>query len=195
MIDENQYGTVHSRRGNNEHKMSRLLSTENRIEILEIYRNCDSAAKAARIFNERHLTRNSPLNRSSVIRIADKFRQTGSVFDTYKRGRKPILENAEAVDNILQRFEADPHLSIRQASVQLGHSKKTVNKVLKASSFHPYKFQNHQLLLEIDYPRRRNFCEWFTIESIVDPELGQKVLWTDECLFTLNGQPNKQTYR
>lgn len=175
--------------------MSRLLSTAERTEIVEIYNQSDSAAQAARTFSDRHLERAVPLSRSSVINIVEKFRRTGSVADNYKRGRKSILLNAEAVQNITQRFETDPHLSIRQASAQLHHSKNTIHKVLKAEEYHPYKYQKHQKLLPTDYASRLQFSDRFTEQLIGDVGFQGNVLYTDECIFTLNGAPNKQTYR
>jgi hypothetical protein len=34
------------------------------------------------------------------------------------------------------------------------------------------------------------FCEWFMIMHVADPELTEKILWTDEATFKTNGRVN-----
>lgn len=175
--------------------MSRLLQTAERMELLDILNVSKSAAEAARIFNVRHPERPHPVHRTTVIRLFDKLHHTGSVLDTYKRGRKSVLQDVNIVNNVLEIFEENPHTSLRRVSMQTGHSLKTIHKVLKGNDYHPYKAQKHQLILPHQFEDRLNFCNSFIEEGEQDRDFTQKILWTDECLFPLNGSPNRQNYR
>lgn len=175
--------------------MSRVLTTAERVELIDLLNLSESAAEATRIFNRRHPERAHPVNRSTAIKLSNKFHDTGSVQDIRGRGRKSVLQNINVVNNILDRFRGDSHNSIRKVSSELHHSTKTIRKVLKANHFKPYKFQKHQELLLIDYEARQNYCNNFIARSQQDPGFVRNILWTDECLFTLDGSPNKQTYR
>lgn len=175
--------------------MTRLLTTTERIELNDIFNAASSAAEAARIFNYRHPERTFPVHRSTAIRLANKLHERGSLLDINGRGRKSVLENVNVVNNILGRFRENQHTTIKKVSDELQHSTKTVVKVLKANGFRGYKFQKHQRLKLPDYNLRVNYCNNFIAQSEQDPHFYQNILWTDECLFTVDGCPNKQTYR
>jgi hypothetical protein len=42
-------------------------------------------------------------------------------------------------------------------------------------------------LTENDFDRRVEFSEWFLIRCEAEPDFPQRVLWTDEASFKLNG--------
>lgn len=175
--------------------MDRLLTTSERVELIDILNTSASASEAARIFNDRYQGRPRPVNRSTVTRLSKKFQETGSVLDTHKPGRKSVLQNVNVVNNILNSFREDCHFSIRKATRDLGHSPNTVVNVLKANKFKPYKFQKHQILHPVDYTQRLNYCNDFIAQSERDRTFSKKILFTDECLFPVNGSPNRQNYR
>lgn len=174
--------------------MSRFLTINERLEIIRLSRNA-SASETARVFNQLHPERVQQLNKSTVIRILAKLNETGSVCDKVRTGRRSILHNHQEVQNIVDLFIEDPHTSIRSAAGQTGHSTRTVHKVLKSRKFHPYKQQRHQRLLEIDYPRRLDFCRAFSERSLADRSFCRKILWTDESMVFVNGTANKQNFR
>lgn len=175
--------------------MSRILTTAERVELIDILNASASASDAARVFNGRHPERAHPVNRSTAIRLRDKLHNTGSLHDIRGRGRSSVLENVNVVNNILHQFRGNVHNSIRRVSRELHHSTSTIGKVLKAKHFWPYKFQKHQKLSIIDYDARLNYCNNFIAQSQQNPGFIRNILWTDECLFPLDGSPNKQTYR
>lgn len=175
--------------------MSRYLTTAERVELFDILNVSVSAAEATRIFNNRHPERANPVHRSTAIRLADKLHNTGSLHDIRGRGRRSVLENVDVCNNIVHQFRENTHNSIRKVSRELHYSTKTIGKVLKANGFWPYKFQKHQQLSLADYETRLVYCNNFIAQSQQEPGFEQNILWTDECLFTLDGCPNKQTYR
>lgn len=175
--------------------MPHFLSTAERVELVEILNSSASAAEAARIFNARHPERPHPVNRSTAIRLANKLHETGSLHDIQRPGRSSVLADVNQVDNILGRFRANKHETIRRAAYELNYSTKTVLKVLKTNRFRAYKFQKHQKLLPTDYEKRVNYCNAFIAQSQQDPDFTRNILWTDEKWYELNGSPNKQTFR
>lgn len=174
--------------------MARILSVQDRLEIISIFNNA-SASEAARIFNQRHPERVQPVNKSTVLRISAKLQETGSVCDKNRTGRRSILQNHEQVENVVRIFNDDPHTSVRGAAGQTGHSTTTIRKVLKSRGFRPYKQQRHQRLLEIDYGNRLTFCRAFMERSLADHLFCRKILYTDESWILLNGKNNKQNFR
>lgn len=175
--------------------MSRILDIALRIEIINIYNETGNFCETARIFNQRHPDRQRPLNHTTVKRLYNKIFETGSLVDTYRRGKRKLETNVNAVENILVEIENDCHSSIRQISRRLHHSPNVVHRILKNNGYRPYKFQKHQRLLPVSYQDRLNFCNDFMNRSLQYPQFTSKILWSDECLFTLNGSPNKQNYR
>lgn len=176
--------------------MSRILSVEQRLEIVNIYRETNSFVKTAEIFNERHPERQYKLGKSAVFKLHKRLFTTGNLIDNFRKGRKRLEEaNVESVTNIMREVEQNSHVSIREIARKLKHSPRNVIRILKANNYKPYKFQKHQRLSPVSYEARNSFCCKFIAQTTSDPRFLEKVLWTDECLFTLNGAPNKQTYR
>lgn len=62
------------------------LNIEERVEILDLYSR-NSARLAAALLNQRHPNRIRPLSHSTVIKIQNKFRATGSVANIMHVGR------------------------------------------------------------------------------------------------------------
>lgn len=98
---------------------------------------------------------------------------------------------------VMQQFLADPNLSTRVCALRLGLRKnenKIVHRVLKAHGFHPYRYRKVQALLRHDPGRRINFCEGMINRFQADPGLMDRILWSDECTFTVNGMFNNKNF-
>ncbi|CAH1986436.1 unnamed protein product [Acanthoscelides obtectus] len=104
--------------------------------------------KTAEIFNERH--ENSNVHRKYVLELVAKFRETGSVANKKRNIENPIRNEAIEVRTVC------------------GVSRRTVQRILKAHSFHPYKIHLLQELNEDDFDRRLQFCEEM---NVIDPAL------------------------
>lgn len=74
-------------------------------------------------------------------------------------------------------------------------SKSSVFKTLKEFKYKAYKFTNHQQLFPEDKEKRTEFCE--TMFNILNEreDILEKILFTDEASFTLNGKVNSQNFR
>lgn len=168
-----------------------VLTNEERIEILELFGG-NSARLTAQIFNERHPDRNQPLSHATVVKIYNKFRETGSVKDRARAGRPRNLQIAQEV---LDFVRANPRSSIRTMSRATNHGTKTVSNILHRNQFHAYKAQFHQRLYEGDDEPRLFFCNTLRGWLENNPWLGEFILWSDESLFRLNGAFNRQNNR
>lgn len=171
-----------------------LLSTAEKIEIVELFRNF-SAEETSRIFNNNHPDRQPPLHPQTVNKIWRKFLSRGSVERKKSNRNAPITNNPEFTERIIGLFEENPHLSIRGAARESRISRSSVHKILKKKSFFPYKPQIHQKLLGGDPRARVSFCRRYLHEVDEDDDFKRIVLWTDETLFKMNGCPNKQNSR
>lgn len=169
------------------------LSTELKIEIITLcLRGEYTQSEIVNIINEKY---GHPLLRQSTIsKLLKKFKETGSVQVKKKSGRPPISE--QATNQVMAQVRDNVHLSVRAISREIvGIGKSTVWKILKMNKFHPYKMKILCKLQAADYANRVEFCNRF-LEMVNNGEIApNRILWTDESLFSVNGLINKQNYR
>ena len=77
-------------------------------------------------------------NKSTISRLIDKFRDTGSVQDRKSPGRSSLL-TAEVFDDVFQRLTRSSRKSLRKLSSQVGLSPATVFRATKKLKFHAYR--------------------------------------------------------
>lgn len=103
----------------------------------------------------------------------------------------------ELVQLIMEQFIDNPNLSTRVCALRLLLDKDQnmiVWRVLKAHGFHPYRYRKVQALLAHDPFFRTNFCTFMMNRFHADPGMLDRILWTDECTFTVNGMFNNKNY-
>lgn len=130
-------------------------------------------------------------DRQTVRNMDRKFQTHGTVSDAPRSGRP---RDARTLDNqyaVAQSVVEDPRLSTRRASLQLGLSRRTYQRILKDLGIHVYRPQLVQELSEDDYDRRLEFAEWFNGCADEDPRFYRQFLWSDEATFKLNGIVNR----
>ena len=112
------------------------LTTEQRVEII-LLPGCDGATNrsVAEQFNRNHPHQN--VSHTSVGRLIKKFRETGSVVDKKRSGRPGLSSETRA--QVLEKIANSPKKSVRRAAGEIGIPRSTMQKVLKAEKFHPYK--------------------------------------------------------
>uniref|UniRef100_A0A669B5E7 DUF4817 domain-containing protein n=1 Tax=Oreochromis niloticus TaxID=8128 RepID=A0A669B5E7_ORENI len=173
--------------------MLKRLTREERIEIVLISGergNRDIAAD----FNARHPTR-PPISHATVSKLLAKFRETGSVLDLPKCGRKKTVSNEETSVAVLASFSKSPQRSTRRMSLESGISRTSLRRILATHKWHPYKLQLLQHLNEDDPDRRTEFAQKTKQKLEQDPQFTQKILFSDEANFYVNGEVNKQNHR
>lgn len=106
------------------------LSLEESVNVIQIYFECFQFAKrAARVYAQRY-PQNRRLSSGVFLRLANRFKRTGSVFrPTYpRRGGTRTEEN---VINVLAYVQFNPQLSIRKISRDLNIPRSVVHRILK----------------------------------------------------------------
>ncbi|KAG2458030.1 S12A7 protein, partial [Polypterus senegalus] len=144
-------------------------------------------------FNARHPTR-APVSHATVSKLLAKFRETGSVLDLPKCGRMKTVTNEETSVAVLASFSKSPQRSTRRMSLESGISRTSLRRILATHKWHPYKLELLQHLNEDDPDRRTEFAEWAKQKLEHDPQFTQKILFSDEANFYVNGEVNKQNH-
>ncbi|KAG2469999.1 GPTC1 protein, partial [Polypterus senegalus] len=145
-------------------------------------------------FNARHPTR-PPISHATVSKLLAKFRETGSVLDLPICGRMKTVTNEETSVAVLASFSKSPQRSTRRMSLESGISRTSLRWILATHKWHPYKLQLLQHLNEDDPDRHTEFAEWAKQKLEQDPQFTQKILFSDEANFYVNGEVNKQNHR
>ena len=104
----------------------------------------------------------TPTGKLIIAALVDfnKFKETGSVLDQTKSGRKKVPD--EVKERVLAKVAVSPQKSVRRISMEMDVPRPTVHDILKAEKVHPYKMQILNRLTEDDPDRRMQMCEWFS---------------------------------
>ncbi len=132
-----------------------------------------------------------PPVRSTINRLMNKFEETGSVLNIDPPGRPESVIDQITKDKVSSILKRDPHVSIRHMSSELNISTTSIYRVYKLLGFKPYIPKLIHELNEDDFDRRIEFCEIFL--SLVEnkPDLVNRIIWSDEATFNLNGHVNR----
>ncbi|KAG2456425.1 TT30A protein, partial [Polypterus senegalus] len=79
-------------------------------------------------------------------------------------------------------------------SLESGISRTSLRRILATHKWYPYKLQLLPHLNEDDPDRRTEFAEWAKQKLEQDPQFTQKILFSDEANFYVNGEVNKQNH-
>ncbi|KAJ8909340.1 hypothetical protein NQ315_003285 [Exocentrus adspersus] len=170
--------------------------TENlKIEILMMIGFGDrmrTQTEVAALFQRNHPDL-PPLNRSTVSKIEAYYKTHGHVRNIPRQRPQKVTEDTKL--NILLRYEESPITPARQIAREYNLCKKTILKILKSAGKRPFKMTPVQELLDDDSDRRVEFCESM-MNFINDGQiLPDWILFSDEAIFTLHGEVNRQNCR
>jgi hypothetical protein len=79
--------------------------------------------------------------------------------------------------------------------LELGIPLETFRRILKAEKFRPYKLQILHNLTEDGPDRRLEMCEWLSNGLHEYDSFTDRVFYSDEALFYVNGEVNRQNVR
>lgn len=96
---------------------------------------------------------------------------------------------------VLEAYRRSPEKSLRQGEKELGLSKDSIARILHDKNMKPYKIQILQALNEEDVDRRLEFAEQQLAVMAEDDTYLDRVIFSDEAIFTLHGGVNKQNVR
>ena len=144
------------------------LTTEQRVEIILLSgRDGATNRSVAEQFNRNHPHEN--VSHTSVDRLINKFRETGSILDKKQSGRPGL--SAETRAQVLEKITSSPRKAVQRAAGETGVPSSTMQKVLKAEKFRPYKLQILHKLYEDECDRRLEMAVWFQVQLEEDPDL------------------------
>ena len=167
-----------------------------RLEIIKIYyKNNESVRETFRALREIYGRHNRPTE-LAIRNLIKKFESTGSVCDVKHPTRQKRKRTQENIDAVNESVSEEPELSITRRSQRLGLSYGTTWNILhKDLSFKAYKIQLTQEIKPNDHLLRRNFADWALEKLETDPFFYEKIIFSDEAHFCLNGLVNKQNCR
>lgn len=173
-----------------------LLSCEEKIEIVLIVgENYKTHREAASIFNDRHPNKN--INHSTVTKIINKFKTSGSINNNFNRKRGKLVANENTQLEVMLSVVEHPKVSLRKRKslIQQNVSKDTVGRILKRNKYRPFKPKIVHTLKERDYDRRFDFCSLIQGELEDDPFFPRRIIFSDEATFSSNGTVSSQHCR
>lgn len=175
-----------------------FLTESERINIL-IYRGYGDRIRSYRevceLFNA--LNPDKQIKKSTVCRTIKRYQQTGNVKTLPKTGRPKTVATDDNKLNVLLSLEDNPKMSLAERKQFLPEdiSKSSLHRILKQEKIKPYKLMYTQELLEDDPDRRCEFSEMMINKINNDPDFKNKILFSDESTFCLNGEVNRHNCR
>lgn len=170
--------------------MAFRLNKQQRIAAIKFYYQAGSnATEASRLLSaEYHIPQVQGRN---IKVLVDKFENTGSVNDAPRSGRPNTATCDEKGDALLASITRSPQKSVRRLSLELEISRQSVHNLLKKKKLFPYVPRLFHALHDGDADRRLQFAELFLEMLRNDRTVQDKVWWSDEACFKLNGHINR----
>lgn len=171
-----------------------MLSKAAKIDVIKLHHESKSYSRIQQCIQEKY---GQITSRMGISKIVIKFENHGSIEDRRKinKGSLKEVRRHKNFENIQRFLEANPRSSTRTIAQNLGISQYAVWKNLKKMHYKPFKIRRHQELLERDFERRRNFCFDMMETLNENRNMLNNIVFTDECTFTLNNEPNVQNTR
>lgn len=164
-------------------------SVQERQDMYNIYiKNNKNSYAALRGYSQMYPERNQP-SYNTFVRIYKNISTEGRLSKLRKKYGPRDTDNDV---NVLAQIELNKEGSSRLFSRECGISKSGVCKIIKKYKYHDYKYLPVQKLYVGDSERRLLFSEWITAQSNNDRSFADKILWTDESLFTNTGMFNRR---
>ena len=140
--------------------MTARLSKNEKVRLIFMYGVSGATNHSvAEAFNRQNLNR-PPIHQGTVGRLVNRFRETGSVADRPRGGRRRSVTSEESSAVVLEHLRNSPKASTRKLSQQVMFSQRSVLRILHKNHCHPYKMHLAQGLHGDDTDRRQEFCEW-----------------------------------
>jgi transposase len=169
--------------------MSEQLSTEQRIAAVKLYYETKNSAEVQRRWSR--LSDSSPPTRRSILKVVQKFEATGSVLHAKGAGPPRTATTAEKQEELLASLKRSPQKSSHRLSAELGVSDRSIRRILEELKYHPFRPHLIHGLHEEDFDKRMEFSEIFLGMVENDESILDRVYWSDEAIFKLNGHINR----
>lgn len=160
-------------------------TNEDKLNMILIYGECrKNASEAERLYEIRFPDRPLP-DRKTFVSLCSNLKDYGS-FKKPKTTRRKRIATDENIALVLQ-VENNPNVSVRQLTEETNIARSTCHRILKINKFFPYKVHLVHHLIPGDNERRLDFLSQFSIILEENPNLLDKIMWSDESRFHNNG--------
>jgi hypothetical protein len=157
---------------------------EHLADIHYVYGFCDgNSLQAVAEYRRRYPDRRIP-HHSTFTEIHRQFREKG--LGKINRERAINLD-IQTENRIMNLITEDPTLSSKAVARMVNVNYRLVLKLWKRYGLHPFHYRKVQGLINNDGLARVAFCQRMTQKLVEDPGFLNKILWTDESLFTREG--------
>lgn len=172
------------------------FTTADRVHFVKTVIKCDGSLAAALRKIRAECGRSAAPSRQALQQLIKKFEETGSVGDRARPPRPFSVRTAETIAAVQHSVAVSPTTSSRRRSLELGVARTTLRRILRQDCvMWPYKVQLTQELKDTDHTARRAFAKCMIDEINRDPQFFNKIIFSDEAHFHLNGYVNKQNCR
>lgn len=170
--------------------MAIRLNLQQRIAAIRLYySNNGNSTEASRQLTEEFDIQ--LVQGRNIKAIVTKFNTTGSVKDAPRSGR-PLSATTDAKgDELLQSLERSPQKSTRRLSSELEICQRSVVNLMKKKGLKPYRPHLLHALHDGDEDRRLEYAENFLDMVRQDETILDRIYWSDEATFKLNGHINR----
>jgi len=169
--------------------MTNRLTLQEKIAVIKCYYKVQNAEEVRRTWSQ-FSTEAAPSG-STIMRLVKKFESTGSVQAEKPPGRPRHARTAKLSESIMTSIKNSPLKSSKRLSNELGVSKSTIIRTLHDINYRPYRPRLIHGLLEVDPFLRIQFCENIINMVQNDDSFLDRIIWSDEAMFKLNGHVNR----
>lgn len=140
--------------------MTRKFTTEDHKNMyLILTRNHGNVSRTVTLFAREFPNRPRP-SRQTIIRVKNRFDETGNVAEKKRSGRRRTATNEERQIDILASVQVQPRLSLRQRAMESATSATSIYRIFKKNKINCYRSRFVQTLFDSDPQRRIDFCRW-----------------------------------
>lgn len=153
-------------------------------DIHFIYGFCNgNSHRAVDEYRRRFPNRRIP-HHSTFVDVHRQFRERG-----LNKHRREVAMNLDirTEDRIMNLITEDPTLSSRAVGRIVNVNYRLVLKIWKKYGLHAFHYRKVQGLVENDGLARLAYCQRVNQKLVEDPGFLNKILWTDESMFTREG--------
>ena len=169
--------------------MNWRLSSDEKVKAVHLYHQYGSATQVRRKWKNYFAT--EPPCRQQIVQLAKKFNETGSIHNIKGSGRSRSVVTEQAISSVTELLKNSNNLSITQGAEATGMSKSSYYRAVIEAGFHAYRPTTVQELSDDDFQNRVKFCETMLAKFDENARLVNKILWSDESQFMLNGTVNR----
>ena len=169
--------------------MPERRSLEERIEMVCLYARLQNYNAVRREWMQRFST--TPPKQETIQAVFNRFRETGSVEDRHRSGRPSTATSESKEEEAMSLVQANPKTSVRQGAVTLDISIRSYRRLMHQLNLRPFRAQHVPALNDTDFDCRVEFCEIMLERFAEDDQLIDKIVWSDESQFRLDGTVNR----